>query len=149
MSCHRPSARRLCNAPALPALRSAHPANVESRLFHRRDRSSLEETASYSYSTRRSAGVHRFSLSNLKKCINSLHSEEAGQSYEIPFAVVMDAINLLRIEPHAFRKFLYLSSVILPFRKINSSQYSVSEHSFSDISSLLTKSALLCAYLAS
>ena len=36
-----------------------------------------------------------------------------------------------------------------PFRKMSSSQYSVSEHSFKAISNLLIKSARLCAYLAS
>ena len=65
------------------------------------------------------------------------------------FAVVMEAMSLRRIEPHLLRKSLWVISVILPFLKISSSQYSVSEHSFKEISNLFIKSALLCAYFAS
>ena len=61
----------------------------------------------------------------------------------------MEAISLRRIEPHLFRKSLYVFSLIFLSLKINSSQYSVSEHSFKEISSLFIKSALLCAYFAS
>ena len=61
----------------------------------------------------------------------------------------MEAMSLRRIEPHLFRESLYVFSLIFPFLKINSSQYSVSEHSLRDISSLFIKSALLCAYFAS
>ena len=69
--------------------------------------------------------------------------------YLFSFAVVMEEISLRLIEPHLFRNSLYIASEILPFLKINSSQYSVSKHSFKEISSLFIKSALLCAYFAS
>ena len=61
----------------------------------------------------------------------------------------MEVMSLRLIEPHLFLKSLYIGSVILPFLNISSSQYSVSEHSFKEISSLFIKSALLCAYFAS
>ena len=61
----------------------------------------------------------------------------------------MEAINLLRIDPAQFLSFLYSTSAIFFFLTKSSNQYSVSEHSFNAISSLWTKSALLCAYFAS
>ena len=76
-------------------------------------------------------------------------NERAYILYEVSFAVMTEAMSLRLIEPHLFLKSLYVFSFIFPFLKINSSQYSVSEHSFNDISSLLIKSALLCAYFAS
>ena len=63
--------------------------------------------------------------------------------------VVIEAINILLILPHLFRKDLKVSSSIMPLLNNTESQFSVSFASFWAISSLWTKSALLSAYFAS
>ena len=63
--------------------------------------------------------------------------------------VVIEAINILLILPHLFRKDLKVSSSIMPLLNNTESQFSVSFASFCAISSLCTKSALLSAYFAS
>ena len=68
---------------------------------------------------------------------------------DFDLTVVIEAINILRILPHLFRKDLKVSSSMISLLNKTVSQFSVSFASFWAISSLWTKSALLSAYFAS